>query len=258
MTIRTATPPALVNRPAINLDNEAFDAVLWQKGYSVLLEEARQCPCHSRTGGAALVTCQNCGGLGWVFLNPIQTRAIISNIKKNPKYQEWSEESIGTISASLQYTDRLAEYDRVTFLESVSKRSETLSVRTVDGQQFVFLTYRLQEIVDIFYLESDSLPLVKLVVGTDYTPSPTNPYIVLLNTVFPDGFNNTITITYLHFPQYLVIDLPHDMRSSDVINSMGQMESVTLPVNAILRKSHIVFKEDDFDGGVSIIDNSYK
>lgn len=259
MTIRTATPPSVISQPSVQFDKTAFDALVWQKGYAVLIEEARQCPCHTRASGSALVTCQNCRGHGWLFLNPLNTRAIISNINKQPKYGVmWSEESVGTLSATFQHADRLAEMDRVTFVEVMSKRSETLTVRTVDGDKFVFLTYKPEAVLDVFYFASATTPLVKLTPVTDYAVNAPNNYILDLTATFPEGFNNTITVTYTCHPTYHVIDLPHDLRGSTVINNNGQLERINMPVQAILKKTHIVFDVSDSDGGIQTIDNSYK
>jgi hypothetical protein len=258
MTIRTQSPPPLAGQPKASFNNEAFDALLWQQGYSILLEEARQCPCQTRESGAARVDCQNCRGFGWNFLNPIKSRAIISNINKKGKYgTEWSEENKGTIMVSLMNVNRLAEMDRITFTEITSKRSETLRVRSVDGRLFVFATYLPTEILDIFYFELSTLPLVKLSTS-DYSIDENNKYIVLLNFVPPSGFNNTVTITYLCAPSYHVIDIPHDSRSATVVNNNGQMESVNMPINAVLKKSHVVLGLNDYDGGIVTQDNSYK
>jgi hypothetical protein len=257
--IRTQTAPILAGAPKASFQADAFDALLWNQGYRVELEEARQCPCQSLESGTPLVTCQNCRACGWLFLNPITTKAVISNINKKTKYGvEWSEESIGTILVSLMNVDRLADMDRITFLDVVSKWSERRRVRTVNGQQFVFLTYKPQEILDVFYLQNAQLPLIKLIVDEDYSLHPTNPYILNLNIAPIAGWNSTVTVTYMCNPQYHVIDLPHELRAGTIINQMGQIEKVDLPVNAVLKKSHLCLSLNDYDGGIQTLDNSYR
>lgn len=256
--IRTQAPPELAGQPKASFQSEAFDALLFQQGYRVQHEEARLCPCRSRESGSPLPTCQNCRGFGLVFINPIETRAIISSINKKSKYVEWSEEQIGTISATLMNIDKLTENDRITFLDVVSKRSETLNVRIVEDQMFVFLTYKPVTILDVFYFVSPTLPLVKLTAGTDYVLSTDNEYVLLLNFTPPSGFNNTVVVTYNNNPSYMIIDLPHDLRASTIINQSGQLEKIDLPVQAILRKAHLCLTMGDYEGGVQTIDNSYK
>jgi hypothetical protein len=258
MSIRSQTPPDLVHRPTVDFDVNAFDALLWNKGYNILHEESRVCPCRSRESGSALSTCENCRGFGFFFLNPIKTKAIVTNINQNPKYNEWSVENAGTIYASMLFANILAEYDRITFTDVVTKWSENLKVRTVDGQQFIFLTYKPHEILDIFVLATAREPLIKLTAGTDYEISSTNDYIVLLNFVPLTGFNSTIAITYLCHSQYHIIDLPHALRASTLINTSGQNEKVDLPVQAVLRRAHLVLGGSDAEGGIQTIDNSYK
>jgi hypothetical protein len=255
--IRTQQPPPLAGMPKASFVPDSFNALIWDQGYNILLEEARKCPCRSLDSGSPLVNCQNCRGFGWVFINPIKTKAIISNVNRNTKYLEWSAENIGTIAASIANINRLAEYDRVTFIDVVSKRSEIIKVREVNGQNFVFLNYKPLEILDVFYLQDPILPLVKLVPDQDYSLSKTNDYILLLDFALPTGFNNTVSVAYMCNSTYLVVDIPHDLRAGTVMNSVGQLEKVDLPVNAILRKADIVLGMNDFDGGISTLDNSY-
>lgn len=258
MTIRTATPPSVISQPSATFDKTAFDVLLWNKGYDVMLEESRQCPCRTRESGAPLVTCQSCRGLGYVFINPITTKAIITNIRKSPKFMEWSEENVGTVLATFRDVDRVTEMDRVTFVNGTTKRSETLTARTVEDQQFVFLTYGLKEVVDIFYFTGAGTALARLS-ESEYTLPDDNIYVIELNKTFPEGFNNVVTVTYLCAPQYLVIDVPKDVRTSTVVDNNGVGSRIEMPVNAVLRKSHIVWGQDDYGAtGVKTIDNSYK
>ena len=193
----------------------------------------------------------------FVWIPPV-TRGIISNINKKGKYFEWGEENVGTIMVSLMNVNKLAEMDRITFTEIVSKRSEALRVRTVDGQLFVFTVYKPVEILDIFYFESSTTPLVKLSTS-DYSVSNENPYVILLNFVPPDAFNNMISIAYSCAPTYHVLDILHDARAGTILDYVGQLDSVNLPINAIFRKAHLMLGMNDYDNsGVQTIDNSYK
>jgi hypothetical protein len=258
MSIRTQSPPNLVGIPKASFIEGSFEALIWQQGYSILLEEARKCPCRSLDSGSPLANCQNCRGFGYIFINPIKTKAVISNVNRNTKYLEWSAENTGTIAASIANIDRLAEYDRITFTDVVSKRSEVIKVREVGEQSFVFLNYKPLEVLDVFYLADPALPLVKLTKDSDYILSTTNDYILLLNFVPSEGFNGMISVAYMCNSTYLVVDIPHDLRAGTVMNSNGQLEKIDLPVNAILRKADIVLGMNDFDGGIVTLSNSYK
>ena len=98
MGIRTQTPPNLVGIPKVNVFNkEDFNAALWENGYDVILEEAIACPCKGQSSDN-LSTCSNCLGTGWVFVNPIKTKAFITSINRNTKYKDWSPEMIASLS----------------------------------------------------------------------------------------------------------------------------------------------------------------
>ena len=256
MSIRSSPPPNTIGQPSVNFDKSNFDAAIWNKGYEVLVEEARPCPCRSRDSGSPLLTCQNCRGFGWLFINPFKTRAIVTGVGKRQMYLEWSEESRGTISLTVRDIEKLAEYDKITFLSVISKRGEVLDVRTYGDKMFVFLSYKLQQVLDIFYFKSAQEPLVKLQ-ESEYSLVDDNPYVIELNFTPASNFNNSVTVTYNHYPSYNIVDLPHDLRASSIVNALGQIEKIDLPINAVARKSHIVLVGNDY-GGTNVIDNSYK
>jgi hypothetical protein len=154
------------------------------------------------------------------------------------------------------YVNRLADFDRVTFKDTLSKKSEIYRVREHGDKRFVFLTYKPSEIIDVFMYTSSTEPLRKLS-STSYYIDELNPYVLVFDSEV-SFVNNMVTITYLHYPQYCVIDLPHDLRSSNIVDGRGREELANFPINAILRKVHMMFTRNDYgDGGIEVFDNSY-
>jgi len=260
MNIRTKTAPSLVGQPSVDFDLNTFEAAIWNKGYDVIVEKAVRCPCKSNNGNVS--TCQNCMGSGHLFINPFKTRAIITSINYNTQYKDWGIEKLGTVSVTTMDRDAVTYYDRITLANDYSSFSEVLRVREndSDGQLFVFTSYKINEIEDVFLYSGDNVPLIRLS-PSEYEISTENGYVLLLNydTSTISNFNNKLAIRYKHNIQYNVIDMPHELRRSYKTNTGGKDEKIILPVNAIARRVHNIeaFAEVANFDGTGTIDNSY-
>lgn len=256
-SIRTATKPNNIGVGRVDFVAFEYDNLIFEKGYPVIVYEAVRCPCNDNKEGG-LSGCQNCLGLGWTFINPIKTKAIITSINKDTKYKYWSAELMGTVALTVRDSDRLSAMDKVVLKDRTSIYSELRDLRTaVDSQKFIFTTYPVNEVVSIFLFEDIDEPLIKLDVD-EYLVSTTNTYVVKLNTTkYPTGYNGTVSIKYKHNIQYNVTDLPHDVRFSTTINKNGKEIELPLPVQAIAVKSEFLTGDSPKYDGSGVLDNSY-
>jgi hypothetical protein len=243
--ITTASAPNLIAKPDPVFNKSLFEAAIWNKCYSVVMEKAIKCPC-STNQNQPLSDCRNCGGIGWFFINPIQTQALITNLNENTQYKNWSVELLGTISVSLRDSERIGNMDRITIVnnnltDNKAYFSELITLRGDQFDEFVFLAYRPIDIIGIWLFESSTTKLHKLDVD-EYEISSTNPYVIDFDFDFStiSNFNGTISVLYTHEVQYHIMDIPHLIRNSYKINNNGQDEQIVLPVNAIARRSHLI------------------
>lgn len=261
MALKT-TPQNLAQQPFPSFIKDDFDSAVWIHGYNVTIEKAIRCPCEGIDGNP-LSDCQNCHGIGYFFINPLETVGLISGINRNTQYKEWSVELIGTISLTVRDLttktgniigdlERIAFYDRITLnkrnsaqIDVFGYHSEVLNVRDDGtGNKFVFLTYKPQSIIDVFYYTASNAPLTRF---EGSLISSTNPYILTLPTL--PGAVKVISVRYKHDLQYHVIDIPHEIRHSTIKNKNGQIEAIILPINAICRRVHLVqVQKPNFDG----------
>ena len=258
MSIRTASKPNTIGYPRVDFNQNDFDVLIFNKGYNVKIYEGVRCPCNNDKEGA-LSNCENCLGLGWTFINPIKTKAIITSVNKDTKYKYWSPEMIGTVAVTLRNQDRVATMDKIELLDQLSILSELRERRlnTTDSQYFIFTSYPIREVISVHLFNGVSTALTKIA-SSDYEISTDNPYVLKLNIdTYPAGFNGTVSIRYKHYLQYGVVDLPHDMRYSSKLNVNGKEETITLPVQAIARKSKYMNSNSIEYDGTGIIDNSY-
>ena len=258
------TPPNLNSQPNVEFRKDDFNAQIWNKGYDILLEKARICPCN--VNGRGLSNCQNCRGYGYFWINPIKTKGIITSINAEGKVKEWSEENLGRYQVTLikyedddEYADRLAYMDRITFLDQYSEFCETIRLNKDEeiGKYFGFTSYEIKGIVDAFVFKSSSEPLINLSKGSEVVVG-NNDYTIVIDKDFSEyeDFNEVVTLYYKHRKQIHVIDIPHDIRASKVKNSRGNLDTIQLPIQAIAQQAHMSFDRPDYNGGEPI-NNSY-
>ena len=130
------TPPNLAQQPTIEFRKKDFDAAVWLKGYRVFVEKAVRCPCEGQVKNA-LSSCTNCHGVGYFFINPIETRALMTSINRDTRFKEWSLELMGNLSISLRDDgiENLSFYDKITFFEKFGFHSEVLEIRNAGAPE---------------------------------------------------------------------------------------------------------------------------
>lgn len=251
--LQTPSPGYSNFRP--EFDKPEFDKAIWAKGYEVLLEKALRCPCHGE--GAALLDCQNCFGTGYFYVNPTKTKSLITGINQTTQYKSWSSELLGTYAVTVMDEDKsnLSYYDRVTFLTEYSYFSENLEIRENNGVFFVFTTYKIQQLLAIYSFESSDKKLNKI---SSFHIKDDNPYCLILD-VEEIPQNGYVSVYYKHFVEGHVIDTPHFIRASWNTDKLsGQQKKIQLPIQAIVRLSHLIATDKpNFDGsGLIINDNT--
>ncbi len=238
-SIRTAASPDLNGQPNVGLFRKNdFEALIWQKGYDVLIEQAIECPCRGKSGSPK-PSCNNCLGTGWVFINALKTKAIISSINKQTKYQQWSPELSGIINVTVRDSERFSFMDKVTFITRNSVFSEVRPVIDTGESTFLFCSYRVEEIKNIWMFNSDSNKLVLIDPSLYEIKSSNNLIIELGDIPYSEPFNGVLSVEYEHKVSYNIVDIPHDFRSTFLINNNGKNVEYNMPVQGIARKSHL-------------------
>jgi len=261
MTSIRQTSAPILNQPSIRFEKNLFDELLWTQGYNVIVYDAIECPC-KKAGSTNLSGCQNCLGLGWVFINPIDTKAIITSINKDTKYKFWSPEFKGTVAATLRDVNKLSFMDKIILKDRYSVLSEVRTVKsvTIDNvvQKFIFTSYPISNINSVHIFKDETHALIKLL-PDKYSVSSDNPYVLKLDSsiIYPIGFNGVVSIDYDHRIQYNVVDIPHDVRTTTYVNDNGQNKMQEMAVQCIAQKSQYLTGDSPLYSGLGIIDNSY-
>lgn len=240
--------------PRADFQREVFDKLIFEKGRSVLVEKALLCPCKSRAANQQS-TCRNCGGVGWVFINPRETRMILSGMDAVSKQMGWSEELQGMINVTCLPEEELAFMDRITVLNGESIYTEVLHFKNHNAKLFAYTAYNIKSILNIALFEGASTKLKPLLPLTDYTFERNT--IILNNSYLPTSspLDISVTIRYKYAPTFIVSEHKRETIQSYRIQN-GIERNQDLPISAYAKRSHYVLTALNLAGD-RLLSNNY-
>lgn len=242
--------------PRVDFVKSEFDNLIEQKGRTVLFEKSIQCPCKSDAVNQQ-ANCKNCGGSGWLFINPKRIRMIAHSLDtKSTNYAPWSQEIIGTITFTCHEEHNPTFMDKLIFPDAEGVFNEVLDVQGLgDGTFFAFTTYAVKKVEYIARYISPTTALQRLVEGVDYSIDSNNKQLITFNSELLEDDQETITIRYVHPPTYHVLDMMRESMESFKYAS-GQEILMRLPVHGVARRAEYMIDRENYSGS-RLIDNSY-
>lgn len=240
--IKILPTPNLVAKPVVNFTVEEHDAMVWNKGYEVIIESAVKCPCRTKDNDH-LSICENCLGVGWVFINATQDRAIMSSINFDTKYKEWSAEKLGTISVSLMRRSYLSYMDKITVVDSNVRQSEVLYPKKFNDNYFSYTIYDIQSVEEIFRFISPTQALQKLELDIDYTFGGNKVLFVVTNTT---DITSLKAISGYVNNQRVLLDSGEIYEFNGASTATPDDDLIVLPDNIILPDPGRWLKIEDF------------
>lgn len=256
-TITKQNPANTSGGGRVDFRKSDYDRAIQEKGYRVIYRKAVQCPCKSK-GSGNQSTCKNCGGVGWLWINPIETKMLLQSMNTNPKYQEYGEALMGTVNITSRDVDKLAKMDEITLMEGEAESTEVLFLyyNSTDNVYYTNTVYPIQQDYYIALYVSDSDPLSKLEKDTDYTLDGRR--IIINQSVlsqFTDLTDLSITVRYLHKPKYYVWDIGRDVMNT-TIKKGGSEHNIKMPLNAIGMRADLVKDLENYNND-RLHDNSF-
>lgn len=246
---------------SVYFDKTLFESIIQNNGYTVIHEKAIKCPCRTKAAGFnPLSSCRNCGGLGWLHINPIRTKMILSNMNLDTKMKDWTEEKLGTASITARDVDPLSFMDKVTVEETFAIHSQVFQIKEKEfaGTKFGYTNYNIIEVLDCFLFIKSDEKLVRLVVDEDFTFERQKFMLTSKhkNLVTTDG-NTTISIRFKFNPVFYIIDTTRDVITAISLNINKKEQTLEhFPVHGVGRRAHLMFDFQNFTGDY-LFDNSY-
>lgn len=253
-TVISQTPPP-VSGPGAYFTRNKYNTLIWDHGRRVIKETALQCPCKGDSANQ-LSDCQNCGGSGWLFINPTETRMIVKKVDVVNKYKDWSEISTGLVNISCIDTEEVCENDRLTLLDAMSIFLEVLKFRTIgtglSAITFAYTTYNVKKPIYASYFVDSTHKLVQIFYGSDYTINDNQ--FILLNADLIAIEKLSITVRYFHTPQYHIIEMNRETMQS--WEGDPGKDLINLPVAATAKRAHYILNAQNLSSD-RILDNSF-
>lgn len=250
----------------VDFDKQLFFGAIKGKGQFVIWEQAILCSCKSKESDH-LNECKNCGGTGWIFVNPTKTKMILVGVAADDKYKEgalreWGMLDIGSVKVTALPTDKLSFMDKITAMDVTSEHQQILYPEILTsgtgesdsgdpfGQLYSLTKYDIKKVKFLGLFVDASQKLKKLEEFTDYSFIDNK---IILDPKYSNVSNPCLTIRYVHNPVYHIMDIPRESMTSYADD--GATKQV-LPVNAVAKRAHLIKDVENFDGS-RLFDNSW-
>lgn len=238
-----------------DFDKKGFSDLIQQKGKDVVIEKAIQCPCKSEAVNAQS-NCKNCGGTGFIFVNPKEVRMVMQKINLVNDFAPWSEENRGFVNISYEACEELAWMDKITDKNGISIFNQVLFFKAAeDSSVFTYTTYPIKKALYVGLFKGVDEPIQKLVENVDFTIER-NIVRLINDDLIQDTVQNTnITIRYKHSPVFHVVEMKRETMETFEFND-GKEVLKHMPLNAIARRAHYISNIENLSGN-RLLNNNY-
>lgn len=245
------------NTPNASFRRELFTDAVIKHGYDVIFEKSLKCPCKSRNS-ESLSTCKNCGGSGWIFINPTKTKMVVQSMSLNPKFESWGMYSAEISSITALPEDKLSYMDRITVLGAITEFSEVLFPEIEQGSNFyAYTVYPIKEIFYLGFFVSDNQKLFR--VNPQYISVLENRIIIDTDAFDElgsfDTENSSFVVRYKHNPRYHIIETVRDTMEARTFQGKKEI-AFTMPINARAKRTDLIKDFENFNGD-RLLDNSF-
>lgn len=249
--IISSTPAETVEHQ-VRFEPQRFNSLVFDKGYDIYHDKAYRCPCAVKSAGQALISCDNCLGVGWIFIDRTESRIAIQSIKADVKYENWSKTTTGMARVTARAVDKLAFMDRLILRDVEGYYNEILRTRSVGDSTVGYAEYPIIELEEVLLFDTDKTPLKHLKEGDDYTIEKESK--IILDPKY--GTDSVMSIRYRHYMTYHVLDMNRDIVKVRQKGCVMPEETLKdMPISGIIRKAHYLFDNLKYEAENRLIQN---
>jgi len=219
-----------MNRVDFQVDK--FDKEIREKGTNILWEEAILCTCVGENKGQPSVNCKSCNGSGYLYTSPQETIALASRLSGKTSFDSIGSRGVGDTFLTPLSSIIMGFHDRITFTDYNSKYSEVISVKLGKSLK---LRHPVKKLISVNYHDLSIDPSTMEIINNGWNvqidPNIINSY--LNDDKKQKGNDFYVSLLYMTSPSYYIIDIPHELRGTQVGSSTNFVE---LPKQYLLKR----------------------
>lgn len=201
-----------LNSFQVDFNRDEFAKLISAKGYDVVWEKAAICP--NRKGTAPKdhnFACPTCDGRGFVYFDAVTTRMLMTGIKMTESYYAYGKWDGGSVMVTALPDFQINYWDRLTVFSGTNRFQEIVfrqAAGLVDR-----LKYTPTCISYVSWMDRTDTA-VQFDTAADVVITDTG-LVQWVSASKPDA-GSYYTIVYEYSPQYIIMDLVHQIRESTV------------------------------------------
>jgi len=221
-----------VKKTRSDFRDEEFERTIQQHGKRVVWRKSMICPCLNPVTGQKKLDCSNCDGSGFIYVDPLEIRALMLRFEKNTRiYEKFGMWVAGECQVTVEHHYRLGFRDSLECVDDMMNFNEIIKKGDRHGRRSELPTgidtarYRIQNLTKALIIDASN-NIVALDIGYHLEVNEHGQIKWKApgkKLVSDDQF---VSLHYDFHPVYMVISHPHAIRS-DVRGTKVPKETVT-------------------------------
>jgi len=217
-----------------------FVRVINQHGKYVVWRKALLCPCLSEKTGQADLACTDCDASGYLYVDPIDIRALMMQFDKSTRIYEkfglWQEGGVAiTVEPKyrLGYRDSIEMKDSIMSFNELLKKGNRRGIRSKLPSGVDSARYRITNLTRMIYREVKTGLTITLENGAHFTVTDDGwiKWTASGNAQVADG--TFLSVHYDYHPVFLIESWPHASRDDVIGRKVAKARVVSLPLQAM-------------------------
>lgn len=213
-----------------SFDAAKFDELIRDQGYNALWRQAIVCQCME--DGQPDIHCPLCLGSGYRYIAPKVIKVVSSSFTGNQEIKIQGLVEPGQTYVTPQRDVIMGYHDLIEFYEIECKHSQVLDIHNGCTQS----TYR--PIREVSYVMKDNIVYEE---GVDFEIEEDRHHLIWITEDGKPKDTDNISILYTTTPEYMVLDMVHELRSTRSDRGSHDRYTVTMPKQYLVKRLDFVY-----------------
>lgn len=224
----------------VDFDEEKFAKAIRTKGYNVVWEKAMYCP--NRKGPSPkdhAISCTVCDGSGFLYYDSFSTQMLMTSVTVSEQYFAFGRFDTGRKNVTALPGCLLSFWDKLTLCESVGRFTQLVfrQPNTMSDRA----KYKVLSLINATWVDAAGVVVVAEL-GVDVSVDAVTGDLVWASDDNRPNDRDYYSASYEYHPEYVITDLPHHVRDSQV---GGEGSHQVLPVQAVAQLNFLVRDEGE-------------